>query len=140
MQRLSFDSAGLLRHAPDDSFWPVLLPYWSLLLAVLAQLSLTASVGVAHNKTLAKLASAAAKPDGLHVAISPADVQALLQRTPAKRLPQAGGKDSHAFARAGISCVADLQAKPVSASVARFLFLSADCIMPLLLCRSMCKR
>lgn len=76
---------------------------------VLAQLSLTASVGVAHNKTLAKLASAAAKPDGLHVAISPADVQALLQRTPAKRLPQAGGKDSHAFARAGISCVADLQ-------------------------------
>ncbi|KAK9798496.1 hypothetical protein WJX73_001735 [Symbiochloris irregularis] len=73
------------------------------------QLQLKASVGIARNKTMSKLASAAAKPDGMLLALSPGEVQALLQRTPASRLPQAGGKDSTAFAKAGIQSVADLQ-------------------------------
>lgn len=45
------------------------------------------SVGVASNKLLAKLASRAAKPDGMLVLDSTAAVQRLLQRTPVDKLP-----------------------------------------------------
>ena len=84
--------------------------------AVWQQLQLRASVGVARNKTVAKLASAAAKPDGVHIALSQGEVLALLKQVPAKRLPQAGGRDAQAFAKAGIDSVADLQVRKAAAA------------------------
>lgn len=47
------------------------------------------SAGVAENKLLAKLASRAAKPDGVVVLSCPQEVQQLLRNTPVARLPGA---------------------------------------------------
>ena len=52
---------------------------------------LAASVGVSHNKLLAKLASEMAKPDGLTV-IRPQDVHAMLDPLPVGRLYGVGPK------------------------------------------------
>ncbi|KAF6250789.1 hypothetical protein COO60DRAFT_739178 [Scenedesmus sp. NREL 46B-D3] len=74
------------------------------------QLGLTVSVGVAPNKLLAKLASRAAKPDGVHVVGGVEAVQQLLAATPVDRLPGLGGV-APALLRLGISCAAQLQAQ-----------------------------
>jgi len=58
---------------------------------VKARLGMVVSVGVAHNKLLSKLASAAAKPDGRRVISSREDIADLLASTPAHRLPGCGG-------------------------------------------------
>jgi DNA polymerase IV len=50
-------------------------------------LKMRVSVGVAHNKLLAKLASAAAKPDGVHVVAGEAAAAELLQKAPVSRMP-----------------------------------------------------
>lgn len=46
-------------------------------------------MGLAANKLLAKLASRAAKPDGLRVLLDGGEVAALLADTPVARLPGA---------------------------------------------------
>jgi DNA polymerase-4 len=55
------------------------------------RLNLVLSVGAAHNKLLAKMASVASKPDGVLVVSTQQDVAALLARTPAARLPGCSG-------------------------------------------------
>ena len=80
--------------------------------AVLQELSLVTSVGIASNKMVAKLASQASKPDGILVVDGPAALQSLLKATPAARLPRCGGKVTDTLVRAGIHTVADLQVCP----------------------------
>lgn len=48
---------------------------------------LHAQVGIGPNKLLAKLASRAAKPDGLRALVAEAEVRALLDQTPLAQLP-----------------------------------------------------
>ena len=72
------------------------------------ELSLTASVGVAPNKFLAKLASDWRKPDGLFV-VQPEDIDSFLLPLPVGRLPGVGKVTGDKLAKLGIQSVGDLR-------------------------------
>lgn len=69
---------------------------------------LTASVGMASNKLLAKLASDDDKPDGF-VLIAPAQVQSFLDPLPVRRLPGVGHSSEQRLNDAGILTVGQLR-------------------------------
>ena len=73
---------------------------------------LTASVGVAPNKFLAKVASDLEKPDGL-VVLSAADVPARLWPMPVERLWGVGPKTAPRLRGAGMQTVGDVARRPV---------------------------
>jgi DNA polymerase-4 len=77
----------------------------------IAGLGLTCTVGVAPNKFLAKLASTAAKPDGLLV-IPPERVEAFLHPLPVTALWGVGEATGEVLRRLGIRTVGDLAAVP----------------------------
>jgi DNA polymerase-4 len=74
---------------------------------------LTASVGVAHNKLLAKLASEMDKPDGLTV-IRPEAVRATLDPLPVGRLFGIGPKTAARLEEQGIFTLGQLRTAPES--------------------------
>lgn len=78
-----------------------------------ADLGITASVGVASTKFVAKIASARSKPDGLLV-VRPEDTVAFLHALPVGSLWGIGGKTQEVLARLGIHTVADLAHTPDS--------------------------
>jgi DNA polymerase-4 len=74
---------------------------------------LSASVGVSHNKLLAKLASEMDKPDGLTV-IAPADVEAVLDPLPVRRLHGIGQKTAVRLEEQGLYTLGQLRRAPES--------------------------
>lgn len=80
--------------------------------------ALTASVGVAPNKFLAKLCSDWDKPDGLTV-LEPADVRTRLAPLPVRRMWGVGPATEQRLVRAGFTTFGDLQAVPLEAACAR---------------------
>jgi DNA polymerase IV len=74
---------------------------------------LTASVGVSHNKLLAKLGSEMNKPDGLTV-IRPEDVHAMLDPLPVGRLFGVGAKTGARLEKEGIFTLGQLRRAPES--------------------------
>jgi DNA polymerase IV len=72
---------------------------------------ITASVGVSHNKLLAKLASDMGKPDGLTV-IRPDDVHAMLDPLPVGQLSGVGPKTAARLEEQGIFTLGQLRATP----------------------------
>ena len=70
--------------------------------------SLTASVGVAPNKLVAKIASDLGKPDGLTV-VDVSHVTAVLDPLPVTRLPGLGRKKGEAVLAAGIATLGELR-------------------------------
>ena len=75
-------------------------------------MGLTASVGMAHNKLLAKLASDYDKPDGLvHVPID--HVQRFLDPLPVRRLWGIGPRSAERLHDAGIHTIGQLRKSPV---------------------------
>ncbi len=75
-----------------------------------AETGLTASVGVAHNKLLAKIASDMNKPDGLTVVPSdPEGVKAFLAPLPVGRLWGVGKVTGSELKKAGINTIRDVQ-------------------------------
>jgi DNA polymerase-4 len=72
---------------------------------------LTASVGVAENKFLAKLASDMNKPDGLAVILAE-DVERLLPPMSVGRIWGIGKKTEERLAEAGVKTIADLRKMP----------------------------
>ena len=83
---------------------------------VLAETGLVASVGVSHNKFLAKLASDLEKPDGLTV-IDPADVDRILPPLLIGRIPGVGPALVQKLARRGVLTIADLRAAGASGTI-----------------------
>ena len=73
---------------------------------------LTASVGVAENKTVAKIASAHCKPDGLLV-VAPEHTVAFLAQLPVDRLWGVGTRTSQVLQGAGLATVGDLARTPL---------------------------
>lgn len=73
---------------------------------------ITASVGIASTKFVAKLASALAKPDGL-VVVPKAEVVPFLHQLPIGALWGVGERTEEALQRLGIRTVADLAHTPV---------------------------
>ena len=74
---------------------------------------LTASVGVSHNKLLAKLASEMNKPDGLAI-IRPAEVTTILDPMPVRRLHGIGAKTAARLEQQGIHTLGQLRRAPES--------------------------
>jgi len=79
---------------------------------VSAELGVSASVGIAGTKFLAKIASTRSKPDGLLV-IEPEKQLEYLHALPVKALWGVGGKSEQQLARLGLSTVADVAATPL---------------------------
>ncbi len=80
---------------------------------ILESTGLTASVGMAHNKFLAKLASDADKPDGF-VYVAPEEVRAFLDPMPISRLWGIGSKTEPRLRALGLLTIGQLrQADPV---------------------------
>jgi len=75
--------------------------------AILRTTQLTASVGVASNKLVAKIASDMQKPDGL-VVVPPGEEAAFLAPLPVTRLWGVGPKLEEALARVGVQRIGDL--------------------------------
>jgi DNA polymerase IV len=71
--------------------------------------SLTASVGVAASKLIAKVASDMRKPDGL-VVVEPGTEAAFLAPLPVRRLWGVGPKTEESLARLGVQTIGDLAA------------------------------
>ena len=71
---------------------------------------LTASVGIAPNKFLAKLATELSKPDGLMV-IAPDQVDEVLPGLPVERLPGVGPRTRARLHELGLFSVADVRAR-----------------------------
>ena len=76
------------------------------------QLGLNASIGIATNKLMAKIASAYCKPNGM-LWISPGSEQRFLAPLPIKLIPGIGPKGVSRLNRIGVQTVADLAYLPL---------------------------
>ncbi|MDX1681965.1 MAG: DNA polymerase IV [Phycisphaeraceae bacterium] len=83
------------------------------------QLSLTASIGIAPNKFLAKVASEMDKPDGMTI-IRPDDVEALLRELPVGDIPGIGPASAPKLQALGVTTAAELAALPEATVHRRF--------------------
>ena len=76
-----------------------------------SQTALTASVGVAPNKLVAKIASDLDKPDGLYV-VTLENMREVLDPLPARVIPGIGRETLGKLKRVGIETIADLRQAP----------------------------
>lgn len=86
---------------------------------VLAELGITASVGVSVNKLVSKVASDAGKPDGLLVVPAGHEAEFLAPR-PIRDLPGVGPRTAESLSRLGVRTVGDLARLPAETLTARF--------------------
>lgn len=79
--------------------------------AVREQEGLACTIGVAPNKSTAKIASDLAKPDGLKV-VHPAEVAAFLAPLPVTKISGVGTKTAEVLERVGVRTIGELAAFP----------------------------
>ena len=108
VEPLSLDEAFLDVAASVRLFGEPLRIAQRLKADIRSELGLVASVGVAPNKFLAKLASDLSKPDGL-IAVNPGEVDAFLSPLPVTRLWGVGAASERKLNAMGVYTVADLR-------------------------------
>jgi nucleotidyltransferase/DNA polymerase involved in DNA repair len=112
LEKLSIDEAFLDVTASTALFGPGPEIAAQIKRRIREELQLTASVGVAPNKFLAKLASDLRKPDGL-VVVAPEDVALFLRDLPIQRLWGVGPATARALTHLGIGTIGELAEYPV---------------------------
>jgi DNA polymerase-4 len=111
VEPLSLDEAFLDVRGSIPLFGPAVEIACQIKGRIRAELELTASVGVAGNKFLAKLASDLSKPDGL--AVIPVDrVRTVLDPLPVGRLPGVGVRGETRLRALGLQTVGQLAVVP----------------------------
>ena len=119
VEPLSIDEAFLdMSHAADSND-SALGMAWSLKETILKEQRLTASIGIAPNKFVAKIASDIEKPDGL-VLVVPSDVQSFLDPLVISRLWGVGPKTESKLVRMGIKTILQLRHYDKTVLIKRF--------------------
>ncbi len=119
VEPLSLDEAYLDVRGCEGLFGPASEIARQIRARIRAELGLTASVGVAPNKFLAKLASDLQKPDGL-VVIEQHRVQEILAPLPVGRLWGVGKKGEKRLHALGLHTIGQLAALPESIAIDYF--------------------
>jgi DNA polymerase-4 len=112
VEPLSLDEAFLDVAGSQQLFGSADRIGWSIKHEIRERLHLVASVGVAPNKFLAKIASDLEKPDGF-VVVDPAHVQEFLDPLPVSRLWGVGKVTGRVFERLGVHRIGQLRQLPV---------------------------
>ncbi len=108
VQGLSLDEAFLDVTGSIGAFGPAEDIAWEIKQRIHQRTELTASVGVASNKLVAKIASDLRKPDGL-VVVAPHEVQSLLDPLPIRRLFGLGAKTAPRVEALGLRTLGELR-------------------------------
>ncbi|MBT8083552.1 MAG: DNA polymerase IV [Gammaproteobacteria bacterium] len=111
VEGLSLDEAFLDVTASENLFGDPVDIALSIKQQILDTTRVTASVGVAHNKLVAKIASDLDKPDGLTV-LYPENYEARLDPLPVSVIPGIGSKTLGRLTGTGIATVRDLRLAP----------------------------
>jgi DNA polymerase-4 len=111
VQGLSLDEAFLDVTASQQLFGGAVAIAHTIKRRIRERTGLSASVGVASNKLVAKIASDLDKPDGLTV-VTPATLRATLDALSVRRLPGLGRKTGERVEAAGIRTLGELRSAP----------------------------
>ncbi|MHB1035148.1 MAG: DNA polymerase IV [Pirellulales bacterium] len=112
VEPLSLDEAFLDVTGSEQLFGPAVEIGRKIKQVIREELRLVASVGVAPNKFLAKIASDLQKPDGF-VVVEPGQEQEFLDPLPVERLWGVGREGSKVFQRLGIRTIGQLRQWPL---------------------------
>jgi len=113
VEPLSLDEAFLDVTHSQQLFGEAARIGWRIKREIQKELTLTASVGVAHNKFLAKVASDVSKPDGFLV-VDLDNVQPFLDPLPVTKLWGVGTVGNRRLQQLGIRTIGELRAQPRS--------------------------
>jgi DNA polymerase IV len=111
VEPLSLDEAFLDLRGCEGLFGPAMQMAWTIKERIFAETALVASVGLAPNKFLAKLASDHGKPNGL-VTVPPEQVSRFLEALPVGRIWGIGAKTEQRLHALGIRTIGQLAALP----------------------------
>ncbi len=113
VEPMSLDEAFVDLTGCERLHGPVLESAQKIHNAIRDELGLNASIGIACNKLLAKIASAYCKPNGM-LWIAPGMEQRFLAPLPIRRIPGIGPKGGAELERMGIKSVGDLARLPLA--------------------------
>jgi len=109
VEKMSLDEAYVDLTGCKKLHGPVLETAERIRNEIKKEVGINASIGIASNKLLAKVASAFVKPNGI-LLIIPGKEKKFLEPLPVSRIPGVGPKSSARFKRMGIKTVGDLTA------------------------------